>query len=89
MSFETAYGFRELHPWAFRLKFHQEQQMLHQVEEGFWTVPPGKVASQVKFFMTADHGLSVRQIFVGGRSRRTRKRGTYSLKVICFNLNLA
>lgn len=27
-------------------------------EEGFWTVPPGKLASQVKYFMTTDHGLT-------------------------------
>lgn len=84
MSFETRYGFRKLHPWAFRLKFHQEWQMLHQDEEGFWTMPPGKVASQVKSFMTADHGQAV---CVGGKSSRIRKR-TYSLQVICFNLNL-
>lgn len=37
--------------------------MLYQGEEGFWTMPPGKVATQkfVKFLMTAGHGLSDRQ----------------------------
>jgi len=58
-------------------------------EEGLWTMPPGKVASQVKYFMTADHGLSVTQFVWEWRIRRIRKRGTYFLKVICFNLNLA
>lgn len=57
-------------------------------EEGFWTVPPGKLASQVKFFMTTDHGLSVRRSVWEGEGERSEKRGTYSLKVTCFNLSL-
>lgn len=51
-------------------------------------MPPGKVATQVKILMTAGHGLSVRQFVREEECRLIRKRGTYSLKVICFNLNL-
>lgn len=35
--------------------------MLYQGEEGFWTMTPGKVATQVKSLMIAGHDLSVRQ----------------------------
>lgn len=42
--------------------------MLYQGEEGFWTMPPGKVATQVKFRMTAGHGLSVRQFVWEGEA---------------------
>lgn len=35
--------------------------MLYQGEEGFWTMRPVKVGTQVKFLMTAGRGLSVRQ----------------------------
>lgn len=87
MSFETGYGFRELHPWAFRLNFHQEWQMLHQGEEGFWTMPSGKVASQVKFFMTADHGLSVRQFVCEGEVEGSEKEG-HSLWRLCVLISI-
>lgn len=32
--------------------------MPHQDEEGFWTIPSGRVASQVRFLMTTNHALS-------------------------------
>lgn len=48
--------------------------MLYQGEEGFWTLPPGKVATQVKFLMTAGDGLSVRHLVWEGEVEGSGKK---------------
>lgn len=86
MSFESGYGFRKLHAWAFRLNFHPENAVsgcggiLDRVS---WQGGnPGKISHDCWPWSVCQ------AVCVGGRSRKIRKRGTYTLKVICFNLNL-